>query len=226
VKNRLRFRVPLFGALVALIGGCAAGMVPPDEAPDPAVAARMAEHTAPDRAYQAIFAWSLRERDARFNGRGSARVAPGYRARLDLFGPRDEAYLAAALIGSQLSLAAAADAAEMPPPELLWTVLGIFHPPERGALVRTSDDGSTVRLEYAIGDERWRYRFEGRHLVHVEWTAGRTRRRTVELRGHDEAGLPARANYRDWQEFVELDITLDQIHEVDSFPQDIWYVGR
>ena len=44
--------------------------------------------TAPSAPLHILFDWTAREPDARFTGRGVARVEPPYRARLDLFGPR------------------------------------------------------------------------------------------------------------------------------------------
>jgi hypothetical protein len=228
IAHWLRRAAPLVAIAVASgLGGCAAAMQPPDEVVDPAIADRAAAATAPARPLHVVFDWSLRDRDARFTGQGAARIAPEYRARLDLFGPRGEAYMAAALIGTELSLAAAADAtAELPPAELLWTVLGTFHPPERAALVSTRDDGTTTRIEYALGSERWRFRFTNDILVYAEWDAGRAGRRTVELRARGAAGLPTEAVYRDHHEFRELILTLKEAQEVDAFPQDIWRVGR
>jgi hypothetical protein len=211
----------------ALLSGCAAAMQGNAEPVDPSIAAQVAAATAPSRPLHVVFDWTLRERDARFNGQGSARIAPGYRARLDLFGPRGEAYLAAALIGTDLRLSAAPDATgELPPSELLWTVLGTFHPPERAELVGTRVDGGTTRLEYSLGNERWRFRFADGILEHAEWEAGRSGRRTVELRARGAGGLPTQAFYRDWLEFRELTLTLSEVHEVDGFPADIWNVRR
>jgi hypothetical protein len=219
---------PLLAALLIMLpAGCAAAMQAPAEPPDPAHAERVAQASAPAQPFQVIFDWSLRERDARFSGRGSARIAPDYRARLDLFGPRGETYVAAALVGTDLAITAAQDASgELPPPELLWTVLGTFHPPAGAELVRTDVDGSSLLLEYTLGRERWRFRFTDDRLVHAEWDAGRAGRRTVELRGRETLGLPAVAVYRDITEFRELTLTLNEVHEVDSFPPHIFAVPR
>lgn len=227
----LRHSIP-FAALAPFVlagtlAGCAAAMQGGEEPVDPAIAERAAMSTAPSRPLHVVFDWLLTERDARFTGQGSARIAPDYHARLDLFGPRGEAYLAAALVGTDLRLAAAPDAAaELPPAELLWTVLGTFHPPARAELVRTQENGTTTRIEYALAGERWRFRLADGILVHAEWDAGRSGRRTVELRARGAAGLPTQAIYRDWLEFRELTLTLTQVDEVDPFSPDIWNVGR
>jgi hypothetical protein len=211
-----------------MLAGCAPAMngAEPQETADPALALAMAEATAPKSPQHIIFDWTLRERDARFSGRGAARVAPAYRARLDLFGPRGEGYMSAVLIGTDLQLGRAADASgELPPPELLWTVLGTFHPPERAVLLSTRQQGTVLRLEYGLDGQRWRFRFEDGRLRHAEWDAGRAGRRTVELRGETTGGLPREALYRDWIEFRELNLTLDQVHDVDDFPPDTWTIG-
>jgi hypothetical protein len=212
---------------LALLPSCAPAIAQTDQPPDAALAEQAAARTAPATPYQIVFDWTLRERDARFTGQGSARIMAPYRARLDLFGPRGETYMAAALIGTDLRLAAAADAAgELPPSELLWTVLGVFHPPHHATLLSTVLNGETLRLEYGAGNERWRYRFADGRLVHAEWEAGRASRRTVELRGVASLGVPREAVYRDWAEFRELTLTLREVHGTDGFPADIFVVGR
>jgi hypothetical protein len=228
LRRRWRTRVAA-AALAVGAAACAPAVNNAQPAPDvdPALAEAMAAQTAPQRPQHIIFDWLLIERDGRFSGRGSARVAPDHRARLDLFGPRGEAYMSALLLGTELSLGLAADArGELPPPELLWTVLGTFHPPAQAVLLRTDWQGATLRIEYALGGERWRFRFEDGRLRSAEWEAGRQGRRTVELRGETPSGLPAVAHYRDWIEFRELTLTLDQVHDVDAFPPDTWTLGR
>jgi hypothetical protein len=217
-----------FAALVfALFGACAPAIAQNDQTVDPAIAERLAAATAPQQPYHVVFSWTLRERDGRFTGQGSARVDVQRRARLDLFGPRGETYMAAALVDTDLRLAASPDAAgELPPPEMLWTVLGIFVPPADATLLAASDDGSAARLEYGRGNERWRFQFTNGRLTNAEWQAGRQSRRTVELRGQERLGLPREAYYRDWAEFRELILTLEQVHDADAFPPDIFVVGR
>ena len=65
------------------------------------VAAELARATVPASPRQVNFAWELDEAGARFRGRGVGRMVAPSRFRLDLFGPRGETYLAAALVDGE-----------------------------------------------------------------------------------------------------------------------------
>jgi hypothetical protein len=219
------FRIPrrILAALPLLAAACAArGATRTEQPPDPALAREAAEATAPRRTLQILFDWSARERDARFSGRGVARVQPPYHARLDLFGPRGEAYLTAALVDDDLRLPPATREAPVPPPPLLWSVLGVFWPPPGAELRSTTRDGGTVRLEYGRGAERWFFRLEGGRLRFAEWRPAEGGRHTVDLQPGEEDGPPRQAVYRDWAAFAELVLTLDSVEDVPSFSPDIW----
>lgn len=172
-----------------------------------------------------VFHWGLTERDGRFSGDGVTRVAAPYRARLDLFGPRGETYLSAALVGMDLRIPQAANDAPLPPPALFWSALGVFRPPPAATLVGTARDGSTLALEYARGEEHWRFQFRNNHLRHAEWQGPGKGRRTVELKGEGAFGLPRQAVYRDWIAFRELKLELREVEEVHGFPADTWRPG-
>ncbi|HEX6037933.1 MAG TPA: hypothetical protein VFZ20_07840, partial [Longimicrobium sp.] len=98
-------------AAVAALAACApaARTQTPAPAPaqpaapaDPAVlATETARGTVPASARQLNFGWQLDEAGAGFRGRGVARMVAPSRFRLDLFGPRGETYLAAALVDGQ-----------------------------------------------------------------------------------------------------------------------------
>jgi hypothetical protein len=47
----------------------------------------------------------------------------------------------------------------------------------------------------------------------------------VTLEGDGGHGLPRQAVYRDWREYRELRVQLQEANEVDGFPSDIWVVG-
>ena len=51
-------------------------------------------------------------------------------------------------------------------------------------------------------------------------------RRTVEMRGSGAHRLPMEAVYRDWAEFRELKLNLEQVNESSSFPPDTWDISR
>lgn len=233
-RSQTRFvkTAPVAALLSALVlpalTGCAAAASsgePAGAAPaDPAIAETAVAATALEQPLHVIFTWTLQEREARFSGRGVTRYAPPSHARLDLFGPRDETYLSVALVEMDLRLPRGMPDVPLPPPPLLWSVLGIVRPPPDARLVHTARSGETTELRYERGEERWSFRLEGGELRNVE-ANGPDGRRTVVLTGADEHGLPQRAVYRDWPAFRELTLELQEANEVDGFPQDIWNVG-
>ena len=217
-----------------LLAGCgSAGAVPPQTAGVPldtqAVAAAV-ERTRPAQPTHVVFSWTLQEGENRFSGKGVARVEPPYRARLDLFGPRDEAYLSAILEERSLRLPAGVQDAPLPPAAMLWSALGVFLEPENAQLVRTAADGNALDLGYRSSDGQWRFRFENGRLERVEHAREGAGRQTVELEpgtapAEEAAQLPKRSTYRDWAAFRELVLTIDEVRHVASFPASIWSLG-
>lgn len=228
MKERRRTNFTLLVAAVAMTA-CAPGVpaqTPSGAGQDSAAVQRVVELNRLDGPVQVLFDWSLQERESRFNGEGATRVAPPDHARLDLFGPRGEGYLSAAFVRGEVRLPPGTSTSPLPPPALLWSALGVFQQPAGSTLREVRRDGDRLELEYGADQERWVYRFEKDRLRRVEWTAPQGGRRTVELEGGAESGLPGRAVYRDWPQFVELRLTLNEAIRVDGFPQDIWTVGN
>jgi len=209
--------------LLASVPACASGGPPPPaRSVDPAVAERVIATTAVERPVEVEFSWTLQEREARFTGDGLGRIAPPHHARIDLFGPRGEAYIAAALVDLDLRLPEGIGDVPLPPPALFWTVLGVLRPPPDAELVASSGTGADPELEYARTGEVWRFRFRDGRLRSAEWTGQADGRRTVEIQGDATHGLPAQATYRDWPAFRELRLTVRRVLEVDAFPAAIW----
>jgi hypothetical protein len=233
LHTRFRVRLPaaaLCALLAPTLSACAsaapAGEVPAGTAPaDPTIAEAAVVATTLDRPLHVVFEWTLQEREARFTGRGVTRYEPPSRARLDLFGPRDETYLSAALVDMELRLPPGAPGVPLPPPPLLWSVLGVLRPPADARLTHASRDGDRTEVQYERDGERWTFRLEAGALRFAE-ANGPAGRRTVELSGDGGHGLPQQAVYRDWPAFRELRLNLQEANEVDGFPQDIWNVGR
>src|SRR5690625_3551055 len=140
--------------------------------------ARLVRATAPDRPLWIVFDWTAQEREGRFSGQGVARAQEPYNARLDLFGPRGESYLAAAVVESELRLPPNLAPEAVPPVPVIWAVLGVFLPPSGADLVGSTTNGDGQRLEFARGDESWRFDFVDDRMRAVEWRAGRGERRT------------------------------------------------
>src|SRR5215207_7239487 len=86
-----------------LLAGCATAGIP-EVTGEPVVdgttvAADLRAAALPMGPFQVNFSWSLEEGGSRASGRGVVRVEAPERIRLDLFGPRGETYLVAALNG-------------------------------------------------------------------------------------------------------------------------------
>lgn len=178
--------------------------------------------TRPSEPLRIRFQWRATEADSRFSGLGLARVEAPQRARLDLFGPRGEAYLSGILSDGLLALSEPSAAIQLPPPTLLWASLGVFLPPEEADLLVTRRDGQRLHLEYASKQARWRFFFEDDRLRRAEWDRSVEGRYTVELRGEAVHGIPREATYRDWKAFVELTLISESIDVVEPFPPDVW----
>jgi hypothetical protein len=216
-------RASRIGVMVAAaaLSACSGIRVPPTL--DPGVARRAIDLTAPDRPLRAVFGWRILDGDARFSGEGAARVEAPYRARLDLFGPNGEGYLSAALVGTDLRLPGEPDRA-LPPPAMIWSVLGVIRPPDGAMLLGTRDEAAELELVYGVADSRLRYTVQAGRLRLAEWRGG-GRRMVVELRG-GTGGLPEVSFYRDWAQNTELQTELETVEEVDPYPADIWTLGR
>jgi hypothetical protein len=213
-------RVVAVLSAAAALGACA-GLGGQAGPPDAEAEARVAAATAPARPVQVTFDWDMRDRDARFNGQGVVRLDGAYRARLDLFGPRGETLSAAILEGEEMRVVPAGSEALLPPPALLWSALGVFRPPVDAPLTATGTTDGGLNLEYARDGTVWRFRFENDVLRRAEWTA-RGGRRTVELTGAADFGLPAQAAFRDWTEFRELTLRVTNTEERAGFTADVW----
>jgi hypothetical protein len=218
--------------LPALVAGCASGGVElpasSETPPNSQVAQAILDSTALRQPLHIVFAWNFTEENARFSGQGSTRVQPPHHARLDLFGPRGETYLAAAAVGDSLRLPPTLPEAlrsVVPPIALLWSALGVLRAPEGAQLDLTHQSGDTTVVGYVRGAERWRFRSVRGRLQYAEWNGPNAGRRTVELRGTGAHNLPAVAVYRDWAAFRELTLTLERANEAAAFPPEIWQPG-
>jgi hypothetical protein len=174
-----------------------------------------------------LFSWSLSEPDARFDGRGVARIEPPYRARLDMFLGNGETIARAALVDDDLRVPGDVREGIIPPAHLLWGVLGVFRPGVGAALLGAEDDGSGVQMRYgyAEGDEIL-YHLDGRRVREVELLEGGHVVRRVSLDLASDSRYPAVAVYRDLGAFRELRIRRESVDTVEPYPPDIWDPGR
>ncbi len=207
-------------SIAVVVEGCS-GLAPDlPETADPDVAAAVATGTAPDRPLHVVFDWVLRDGEARFTGSGVARIEPPYRARLDLFGPRGEGYVSAAVVGDEVRLPPGAEDVPLPPPALMWGVLGVVAPPGEAVLAGTSAGEERTELHYALDDDRLVYVLEAGRLRSVDWHGPRTL--TVRLEEAGAMGIPTRATYRDTGGNTELMLNLQSAGTVEPFPPEIW----
>lgn len=236
MKNR-----PLSAALAAaLLTACAAasataGTPPPAPAPAPAagsasaapdpdsIAAALKRATLPSSPKQARFAWSLDEAGSRFNGRGVARYVAPERFRLDLFGPRGETVLAAALVGETPRVPpTVTERFKLPSLALLWATVGVVRPPAAARLASATDEGGRVTVRYDLGSEgTLEYHARGGRLESLRRLKGSAVQESVEI-DRTSAGALRAARYRDWVALRNLNLTLESSSDASTFPDDTW----
>jgi hypothetical protein len=231
---------PAAAALVAVLTACAAaqGTAAPSPSPEAAppssgsataatspdsIAAALRRATTPASPTQARFAWSLDEAGSRFSGSGVARYVAPERFRLDLFGPRGETYLAAALVGESARIPPQVAARfKLPSPALLWAAVGVVRPPSAARLTSATDEGGRVTLRYDLGpDGTLEYRAQGSRLTSVRRLKGGGVQETVDLERGSDGALKA-ARYRDVPAFRNLNLTLESSSDAASFAEDVW----
>ncbi|HEX2091059.1 MAG TPA: hypothetical protein VHG28_01610, partial [Longimicrobiaceae bacterium] len=196
-------------------------------APDPQAAAdRLIRATTPASPQQVNFSWELDEAGARLRGRGVVRLHAPDRLRLDLFGPRGETYLAAALVGDSFRIPpAVAGRFALPSPALLWGALGVVRPPTGATLqgATASGEGTSLRYETRQG-ETVEFGATAERLRTVRRDARSSARESIALT-YSDAGQLRRAEYRDWGAYRTLILNIETINHVESFPEDTWLQG-
>lgn len=215
--------------LLVLASGCAAraAAAPGEPVPDPAgTAEALTAATTPTERRQVTFGWTLEEAGSRVRGRGVVRLQPPDRLRLDLFGPRNETYLAAALVGDEAKLPPAARSdVVIPSPALLWAGLGVIRPPRNSTLQAATASGEVTVLRYRADDgEVYEYSVANApapRLEQLQRIGSRGPLETVRL-AWSEAGELSRANYRDWSAFRDLRLEIESNVAAEEFPEVIW----
>ena len=234
MRSRFSTAAALLAALAACGGGAAgagpsAGPTPEPGAPAASaasadsIAAALRRATLPASPRQAQFRWELDESGAGFSGRGVARYDAPERFRLDLFGPRGETVLAAALVDGQTRIPpAVAQRFRLPSSGLLWAAVGAVVPPEGARLVSATDQGGRVHLRYDLDDQgTLEYRAQGGRLEQVRRLKSGGIQESVDL-AYDAGGALRTARYRDWGAYRNLNLTLESSTDVAAFPDDTW----
>lgn len=213
----------LLGALA--LGACAprgpAVVAPAADAEG--LARRLESETALDQPIRVLFAWSLNEAGVRMHGEGVARVEPPYRARLDLF-YNGETIVRAALVDGELRMPPEAPEDILPPPDLMWGVLGVFRPETGTELVGADElEDASVRLRYRYTDGRMlSYRVANGRIASMEILDGSHVVQRVEVSLQDGSRYPEEATYRNLADFRELKLTRESLEQVDPYPPGIW----
>lgn len=216
--------------LTAWTAGCAPAAYTAAGAPaaDPvAVADSLRRATIPAAPQQVSFAWSLDEQGTPLRGRGVARYQAPQRLRVDLFGPRGETYLAAALVGDSLRLPPGAAAGiQLPSPALLWGALGVLRPPSGAVPVAALRDGEMLVVRYRDPSSSQEFAFEAdpEGLAGVQRLDGSTRLESLRLR-RDTTGLRS-AEYRDWAAYRTLTLAFEGAPAAALFDPAIWLTGN
>ena len=208
-------------AFVGLIGaaGCVPRLTPLTGAELPANRLP-ATQLAPGRR-QVVFTWELQDHEMNGRGDGAARIAAPDSARLDFFLGGGFGQGGAVLIGDSLRTpGGVADLARrlVPPPTLLWALLGrVALPNLPDTVIRV--EGSTLRAD--IGRPiAWRLTFRGDTLSRAERVDN----------GHViewvERNDPTHVSYRNESARRSLQMVITKTFEVPEFDASIWRFDR
>ncbi len=209
------------GALAAAlsVGACAPRLTPLIGVPKPASVLPRAD--LPQGHHKIIFTWELQDRDFRTKGDGAAQLASPDSARLDFFLGGGFGSGAAVLIGDSLRTPpGSGDLARrfVPPPPLLWAVLGrVALPNLPDTVIRV--EGVTLRAD--VGQPvAWRLSFHGDTLFRAERVSGGRVEEWVErtdsnhVRYHNSGGRRT------------LELTVTRTEEVSEFDASTWRFDR
>lgn len=208
--------------LVTAVGvtACVPRLSPLVGAPVPA--SRLPRAGLPPGHGQVVFDWELSDRDITTRGEGSARVASPDSARLDFF-LGGSLGGAAILIGDTVETPPGAPGLVrrlIPPPTLLWAVLGrVALPNLPDTVLRieggTSPSDSVLRAD--VGNPvAWRLTFRGDTLIRAERV---DRGRVIEWVERTDS---TRIHYRNEAARRSLQITVKRRTEVPGFDASIW----
>lgn len=166
-----------------------------------------------------VFDWEYSDQDMTGKGNGVARVASPDSARLDFFLAGGFAGGSAVLIGDSLQLPGIDLFRRLiPPPTLLWAVLGrSAFPVTRDTAVRRQDELLRVDLGNPV---KWRATFRSDSLMRLDRVDGD---RVIEWIEH----LPERRiEYRQETSRRSLRLQIIRVDTVGSFDASIWSINR
>ena len=203
-------------AVLVIGGGCAPKLRPLGGELTPAA---MPRTEMPRGHHQIFFDWEYSDQDMTGKGNGVARISYPDSARLDFFLLGGFAGGSAVLIGDSLQLPGIDLFRRLiPPPTLLWTLLGrSAFPVTRDTAVRR--DGAFLRAD--LGKPvQWRATFRSDSLIRLDRVDGD---RVIEWIEH----LPERRiEYRQETARRSLKLQVTRVDSVGSFDASIWSLIR
>ena len=216
--------------VATLLAACASPPPPAPPAPPldaEQVALRLENATGMEGPARILFSWSMSERDARFQGRGVARIEPPFKARLDLFFGNGETIARAALVDDDLRLPPGLPTGILPPAELLWGALGIFRPGMATVLLGADRMGDgRVHLRYRRDDGlELRYTVRDNRIEEVERVRQGQTVELVSVEPDPSSRYPDVATYRNIPAFRELKLSRDTVEPVEAYPPDLWEIA-
>lgn len=193
-----------------------------------ALASRL--RAAPEQPQLVRFEWRYRGRDGRFSGEGGVRVSPPDSVRLDLLGPGWSGVQSAVLLGDDIHYVGR-QRFELPPPTFMWSMLGVFRPPQ-GIEPEGARRGEWTELTYRLpGGRTIRFVFDGAdRLVESELRISGDAVQEVKLKPGGPPGEPGgwawprEARFRDLREYHEVRIKVVEVRGHEPFDAGIFRV--
>ncbi len=185
--------------------------------------------TVPTGTRSIFFFWSFLA-DGRFNGSGTARVAPPDSLRLDYRGKLGIGSGRAVVMGDSVQWSEPAGDFHrmMPAIPLLWTALGIVRPPAEDAVISGARFSGTEGLgrtvwRFAQGPDTLEYvAFDGvPRVLEAEWR----QRGVIKARSrteYDSELRPASAKIVFPEASARFELTVSRIESGAAFPPDYW----
>jgi hypothetical protein len=204
-------------SLAAVSAGCAPRLTPLTGAPVPAE--RLPHASLPAGHHKIVFTWELDDRDLSGRGDGVARVAAPDSARLDFYLAGGFGTGAAVLLGDSLRTPGGDLARRLvPPPALLWAVLGrVALPNLPDTVIRV--EGDTLRADVGR-PAAWRLTFHRDSLIRAERVDGGRVAEWVERTDSSHV------RYHNSSARRTLRLTITRMDEVPEFDASIWRFDR
>ena len=212
-------------------GGRPAPLIPaPLAAAAPESVAVWTAGSGPTRPTALRFKWRYRDERIAGGGRGTVRVAPPDSMRVDWATTFNVKTGAAVLVGdSVLWSDPKQDFPESPPPavQVIWTALGMIHPPRAAMTVYGARDSARIVWRYVDGRDTVDFRLlEGEsRTLESEWRRDRrVRARSRTVLG--PTGLPLSVRVDVPERPARFEVTFGAVDTTATFPPALWRSRR